>query len=257
MRNKKIRKLIYSFLILEISLTFIIRVILDEVNKNLMKGIEEKFIFKLLLCSIAFSLISFVVFILFQYKLERKEKNLSCIYSPSTRCCLSNCISLDNNFRFSNEIITDLELAKYERMVDTKEIWLLSLDLSVEEGENVFKEVVRSRLYEGVHYSFIALNTPISRERAKKIKSQYKSIFTSKHMHFYLLNDNEYGLFLSLYALAIYNPTDNLQKTQAYVCVGETSGSETSIYAKLDKNHAQIATNITREIINTNKEYIP
>ena len=131
------------------------------------------------------------------------------------------------------------------------------MDLSVEEGENVFKEVVKSRLFEGVKYSFIALDSPISRERAKKIKNQYKSFLTSKNMHFYLLKDSGYDLFLSLYAVAIYNPTNNYEDTQAYVCIGETNGSETSIYAKLNNFHTQHATSITREIINKTEEYTP
>ena len=76
-------------------------------------------------------------------------------------------------------------------------------------------------------------------------------------MHFYLLKSSDYDLFLSLYAVAIYNPTSNYENTQAYVCVGETNGSETSIYAKLNESHTQHATNIAREIIDKTEEYIP
>lgn len=171
-------------------------------------------------------------------------------------CCLLNYSSLEGIFENGSELLDDIRLAKYERQVETKEIWLLSSDLSVEEGDNVFREVVRARLNEGVCYFFISLDSPISRERTKKIKDRYKSFFSKRRMHFYLINIDEYALFLSLYSLAIYNPS-NLENIEAYVCVGETEGSETSIYAKLNKLHTQTATNITRNIIKITEEFIP
>ncbi|MCH5320552.1 MAG: hypothetical protein J1E36_02235 [Eubacterium sp.] len=257
MRNKKIKKIFYFIVSMEIAIIFAIKIILDNLQKSFATSISNMFFTKIVISSILISLTFFIIFICFQFRIENEPTALSCIYNSTTRCCLYNSISLQNYFKLNNETITDIELARYERNVETKEIWLLSIDLSVEEGVNVFKEVVKSRLFEGVKYSFIALDTPISRERAKKIKNQYKSFLTNKKMHFYLLKSSDYDLFLSLYAVAIYNPTSNNENTQAYVCIGETNGSETSIYAKLNESHTQYATNITREIINKTEEYIP
>lgn len=257
MRNKKIKKFFYIIISIEVAIIFIIKIIIDYLQKSFTTGLSNIFLTKIVILSILISLISFTILIYFQFKIENKSTALSCIHNSTTKCCLYNSVSLQNYFKINNETITDIELAKYERNVETKEIWLLSIDLSVEEGENIFKEVVKSRLQEGVKYSFIALDSPISRERAKKIKSQYRSFLTSKNMHFYLLKSSDYDLFLSLYAVAIYNPTSNYENTQAYVCIGETNGSETSIYAKLNESHTQYATNITREIIDKTEEYIP
>lgn len=257
MRNKKIKKIIYVISSVAVSMPFIVKIAMDILQKNFMTNISTKFVTKIVISSILISLTFFVVFIRFQFRIENEPTALSCIYCPTTKCCLCNSISLQNYFKINTETITDVELARYERNVETKEIWLISMDFSVEESENIFKEVVRNRLFEGVKYSFIALDTPISRERAKKIKNQYKSFLTNKNMHFYLLGSSEYDLFLSLYSIAIYNPTSNYEQTRAYVCIGETNGSETSIYAKLNKDHTQYATSITREIINKTEEYIP
>lgn len=257
MRNKKIKKLLHIIISLEVSISFIIKIIIDYLQKGFTSEISNIFLTRMVISSIFISLTSFVVLVYFQFKIENKPTALSCIHNSTTKCCLYNSVSLQNYFKINNETITDIELARYERNVETKEIWLLSIDLSVEEGENIFKEVVKSRLLEGVKYSFITLDSPISRERAKKIKNQYKSFLTSKNMHFYLLKSSDYDLFLSLYAVAIYNPTSNYENTRAYVCIGETNGSETSIYAKLSERHTQYATNITREIIDKTEEYIP
>lgn len=255
MPSKKIKTVIYLFATTIISLSFIIKLVLDAMYKNTAQGINGKLSLQILIGSIIISLIGFTFFVYIQYRVENKRMILSCTYNPNFMCCLLNCGSLDSVLN-NSELIDDIKLAKYERQIATKEIWLLSSDLSCEEGDNVFKEVVRARLSEGVHYSFIALNSPISQERAKKIWNQYKSFFKSRKIHFYLIDGSEYALFLSLYSLAIYNPSDATE-TQAYVCVGETSGSETSIYAKLNQYHTQTATNITREIIKNTKEFIP
>lgn len=257
MRNKKIKKVLYILISMEVAIIFVIKIIIDYLQKNFTTGISNVFLTKIVISSVIISLISFIILVYFQFKIENKPTALSCIHNSATKCCLYNSVSLQNYFKINNETITDVELARYERNVETKEIWLLSIDLSVEEGENIFKEVVKSRLLEGVKYSFIALDSPISRERAKKIKNQYKSFLTSKNMHFYLLESSDYDLFLSLYAVVIYNPTSNYENTRAYVCIGETNGSETSIYAKLNERHTQHATNITREIINKTEEYFP
>lgn len=257
MRNKKIKKFFYTIASIEFSIIFVIKIIIDNLQKSFAIGVSNIFFTKIIISSILISLTFFIIFIYFQFRIENETTALSCIHNSTTKCCLYNSVSLQNYFKMNNETITDIELARYERNVETKEIWLLSIDLSVEEGENVFKEVVKSRLLEGVKYSFIALDSPISRERAKKIKNQYKSFLTKKNMHFYLLESSNYDLFLSLYAVAIYNPTSNYENTQAYVCIGETNGSETSIYAKLNEAHTQYATNITREIIDKTEEYIP
>lgn len=257
MRNKKIKKIFYIIISVEVSIIFVIKIFIDYLQKSFTTDIPNIFLTKIVISSILISLTSFIILIYFQFKIENEPTALSCIHNSTTKCCLYNSVSLQNYFKINNETVTDIELARYERDVETKEIWLLSIDLSVEEGENVFKEVVKSRLLEGVKYSFIALDSPISRERAKNIKNQYKSLLTSKNMHFYLLKSSDYDLFLSLYAVAIYNPTSNYEKTRAYVCIGETDGSETSIYAKLNERHTQYATNITREIIKKTEEYIP
>lgn len=254
MPSKKIKTLIYIFATTAISLSFIIKLLLDAMYKNTAQGISGKLSIQILIGSIIITLIGFTFFVYIQYRIESKRTMLSCTYNPNFMCCLLTCGSLDSVLS-NSELIDDVKLAKYERQIVTKEIWLLSPDLSCEEGENVFKEVVRARLNEGVHYSFIALNSPVSQERAKKIRNQYKSFFTSKKMHFYLIEGSEYALFLSLYSLAIYNPS-NSTDTQAYVCVGETSGSGTSVYAKLSQYHTQTATNITREIIKNTEEFI-
>lgn len=257
MRNKRIKKFFYIIVSINVTIIFVIKIVVDNLQKSFATGIPNDFFIKIVISSIFISLTFFIAFTYFQFKIENKPTALSCLYNPMTKCCLYNSISLQKYFKINNETITDVELAKYERNVETKEIWLLSIDLSVEESENIFKEVVKSRLFEGVKYSFIALDTPISRERAKKIKNQYKSFLTNKNMHFYLLKSSSYDLFLSLYALAIYNPTSDYENPRAYVCIGETNGSETSIYAKLNETHTQQATNITREIISTTEEYIP
>lgn len=257
MSNKRIKTILYCTSAAVIVFSFSLKLVIDAVNKNIAQGIDGVLSIRILVCSIIFALSIFSFFIFVQYKLENKRGLLSCIYNPKYMCCLLDNGSLDNIFEETTELMNDVELAKYERQVDTKEVWLLSPDLSCEEGENIFKEVVRVRLNEGIQYSFIALDSPISQERAKKIKEQYKSFFTNKNMHFYLISGDEFSLFLSLYSIAIYNPTDNLGSTQAYVCVGESEGSETSIYAKLNTIHTQTATNITREIIRNTKEFIP
>lgn len=257
MRNKKIKKFLYCIAVAEITIIFAVKIIIDNLKSIFTAGISTDFITKIVIFSVLMSLAIFIIFIYFQFKIENEPTALSCIHNSKTRCCLYNSVSLQNYFKINNETLTDIELARYERNVDTKEIWLISMDFSVEEGENIFKEVVRSRLFEGVKYSFIALDSPISKERAKKIKNQYKSFLTKTNMHFYLLGNSEYDLFLSLYAVAIYNPTSSYEKAQAYVCIGETDGSETSIYAKLNDAHTQYAINITREIIEKTKEYIP
>lgn len=257
MRNKKIKKFFYIIISLELAISFIIKIVIDYWQKSFTSSIANIFLTKMVILSILISLTSFIILVYFQFKVENKPTALSCIHNSTTKCCLYNSVSLQNYFKINNEIITDVELAKYERNVETKEIWLLSIDLSVEEGENIFKDVVKSRLLEGVKYSFIALDSPVSRERAKKIKNQYKSFLTRKNMNFYLLKSSDYDLFLSLYAVAIYNPTSNYENTRAYVCIGETDGSETSIYARLNERHTQHATNITREIIDNTERYIP
>ena len=255
-RNKKIRNIRYIFSTAAISLTFVIKLVLDAIYKNATQGITGKLSLQILVCSIIISLLGFVFFVYIQYKIENKRIILSCSYNPRFMCCLLNYCSLEGIFENGSELLDDIKLAKYERQIETKEIWLLSPDLSVEEGDNVFREVVRARLNEGGCYSFVALDSPISRERAKKIKNRYKSFFSKKRMHFYLINGDEYALFLSLYSLAIYNPS-NLEDIEAYVCVGETEGSETSIYAKLNELHTQTATNITRDIIKNTEEFNP
>lgn len=136
--------------------------------------------------------VKFCFFVYIQYKIEYKRIILSCSYNPKFMCCLLNYNSLEGIFENGSELLDDIKLAKYERQIETKEIWLLSPDLSVEEGNNVFREVVRARLNEGGCYSFVAPDSPISRERAKK------------RIHFYLIRGDEYALFLSLYSLAIY-----------------------------------------------------
>lgn len=251
----KTNKIINRFVAVEIAIIPIFIAIIDSINgSNEIDKIDET---KIILSTAVLSLIFFSSVIYFQYKIENRSKVLSCIYSPDTKCCLSYYMPLDTIYGTTHEVITDIELAEYELTVETDEIWLLSLDLSVECGDNIFKEVVRSRLKEGVQYNFISIKSPLAKERAIEIKRRYKSLFSSKKIHFYLLENNEYYLFLSLYSVAIYNPTNSDDGTQAYVCIGESNGSETSIYAKLNKTHTKIATNITREIIENTVEFYP
>lgn len=231
--------------------------IVDAINRDAAKRMDIELSIEILICTIIFSLMFFSVFAYVQYKIENRRNVLSCVYDSQYLCCLLGNCCPDIFFENTSELISDIELAKLEQQIQTKEIWLVSSDLSVEAGDNVFKEIVRSRLNEGVQYSFIALDSPIAQERAIKIKNQYKSIFVNKKLHFYLIKGNEYALFLSLYALAIYNPNDNTEDTKAYVCVGESGGSDTSIYARLNQNHTQTATNIVREIICKTSEFIP
>lgn len=256
MRNTKKPNLLYILSSAAISLTFIIKLVLDAIYKNTAQGITGILSLKILVCSIIMSLLGFALYVYVQYRVESKQKILSCPYNPNFMCCLLESGSLEGILENGSELLDDIKLAKHERQIETKEIWLLSPDLSVEDGNNVFREVVRARLNEGVHYSFVALDSPISQERAKRIRNRYKSFFTKKRMHFYLINGDEYTLFLSLYSLVIYNPS-NAEDTEAFVCVGETEGSETSVYAKLNELHTQTATNITREIIRNTKEFIP
>lgn len=240
-----------------LTMSFAIKLIVDTVNRGSSQCMGNKLPIEILVCTTVFSILFFSLFFVVQYKIENRKSVLSCIYNNRYLCCLLNNNYLKDFFEESTELINDVELAKYEQNVQTKEIWLLSSDLSVESGDSIFKDVVKTRLNDGVQYSFVALDSPLTRERARKIKNQYKSILTNKRIHFYLIEGNEYSLFLSLYALAIYNPSGNLGNTQAYVCVGESGGSNTSIYAKLNQIHTQTATNITREIIRTTEEFIP
>lgn len=256
MRNKKNKNLLYILSSAAISLTFIIKLVFDAIYKNVAQGITGTLSLQILACSIIMSLLGFALYVYIQYRVENKRKILSCSYKPNFMCCLLDSGSLEGILDNGSELLDDIKLAKHERQIETKEIWLLSPDLSVEDGNNVFREVVRARLNEGVHYSFVALDSPISQERAKRIRNRYKSFFTKKRMHFYLINGDEYTLFLSLYSLAIYNPSD-AENTEAYVCVGETEGSETSVYAKLNELHTQTATSITRKIIRNTEEFIP
>ena len=256
MRNKNRKNLLYILSSVAISLTFIIKLVLDAIYKNAAQGMTGTLSLQILASSIIMSLLGFSLYVYVQYRIENRRKILSCSYNPNFMCCLLGSGSLEDILENGSELLDDIKLAKHERQIETKEIWLLSPDLSVEDGNNVFREVVRARLNEGVHYSFVALDSPISQERAKRIRNRYKSFFTKKRMHFYLISGDEYTLFLSLYSLAIYNPS-NEEDTEAYVCVGETEGSETSVYAKLNKLHTQTATNITREIIRYTKEFIP
>lgn len=256
MKNRKTKNLLYILSSAVFSLLFIIKPVLDELYNNAAQGITGKLSLQILACSIIMSLLGFTFFVYLQYRVESKRRVLSCSYNPNYMCCLLGSGSLDGILENGSELLDDIKLAKHERQVDTKEIWLLSPDLSVEDGNNVFREVVRARLNEGVHYSFVTLDSPLSQERAKRIRDRYKLFFTKKRMHFYLINGDEYTLFLSLYSLAIYNPS-NAEDTEAYVCVGETEESETSVYAKLNELHTQTATNITREIIRNTEEFIP
>lgn len=257
MNKNKAKNFLYIISAVALSTSFVIKLIVDTVNRGNSKCMGNILPIEILVCTTVFSMLFFSFFFIIQYKIENRKNILSCIYNNRYLCCLLNNNYLNDFFEESTELINDVELAKYEQQVQTKEIWLLSSDLSVESGDNIFKEVVKTRLNEGVQYSFVALDSPLSRERARKIKNQYKSLFANKRIHFYLIEGNEYSLFLSLYALAIYNPSDNLENTQAYVCVGESGGSNTSIYAKLNQIHTQTATNITREIIRTTEEFIP
>ena len=239
-----------------LSFAFVIKIVVDAIYKTASQGVSALMLLQFLVCSIIISFTGFILFVYVQYKIENKRSVLSCTYNPRFMCCLLNQGTPDNFYSNGLELLNDIELAKVERQVDTKEIWLLSPDFSAEEGDNVFREVVRTRLNEGVHYSFVALNCPIAQERAKKIKDQYYSFYTKRRIHFYLIDGNEYALFLSLYSLVIYNPSKP-KNTEAYVCVGETEGCETSVYAKLHKNHTQTATSITREIIKNTQEFQP
>lgn len=179
-QNKKIRNIRYIFSTAAISLAFVIKIVLDAIYKNATQGITRTLSLQILVCSIIMSLLGFGFFVYIQYRIENKRIILSCTYNPKYMCCLLNYSSLEGIFENGSELLDDIRLAKYERQVETKEIWLLSSDLSVEEGDNVFREVVRARLNEGVCYFFISLDSPISRERAKKIKDRYKSFFFKK-----------------------------------------------------------------------------
>lgn len=237
-----------------LTISFIIKTVIETVNNGFSQCMGNVLTIEILVCTIIFSMLFFSFFFIVQYKIENRKSLFSCIYNSQYLCCLLNNNSFNDFFKKSTELVNDVELAKYEQQIQTKEIWLLSPDLSVESSDNIFKEVVKTRLNEGVKYTFIALDSPLARERARKIKNQYKSFLTNKRMHFYLIKGNEYSLFLSLYSLAIYN---DLENTQAYVCVGESGGSDTSIYAKLNQIHTQTATDITRDIIQKTTEFIP
>lgn len=176
-QNKKIRNIRYIFSTVAISFAFVIKIVLDAIYKNATQGITRTLSLQILICSIIMSLFGFALFVYIQYRIEYKRIILSCAYNPKFMCCLLNYGSLEGILENSSALLDDIRLAKYERQVETKEIWLLSPDLSVEEGNNVFREVVRTRLNEGVCYFFISLDSPISRERAKKIKNYYKSFF--------------------------------------------------------------------------------
>ena len=257
MPTKRLKVFLYLLSALAVALAFVIKLLLDGIYKNAAQGISASLALQMLFSSIALTLFGFFICMYSQYRTKNKRKVLACAYDQSSMCCLLNSGLTHSLFGDDSEIVDDVELAKYEREIVTNAIWLLSPDLSCEEGDNVFKEVVRSRLNEGVHYSFIALDSPISRERATRIWNEYKTFFTKKKMHFYLIDGEEYSLFLSLYSIAIYDPFNNAGGTCAYVCIGETEGSDTSIYAKINRAHTQIATNITREIIRTTREFVP
>lgn len=257
MNKKRTKGFMYAISAVVLSISFVIKSVVDTVNSGNSQYMGNTLAIEILVCTTIFSMLFFSFFFIVQYKIEIRKNVLSCIYDNRYLCCLLNNNHLNDLFEESTELINDVELAKYEQQVQTKEIWLLSSDLSVESGDNIFKEVVKTRLNEGVKYSFVALDSPLTRERARKIKNQYKSLFANKRIHFYLIEGNDFSLFLSLYALAIYNPSDNIENTQAYVCVGESGGCDTSIYAKLNQIHTQTATNITREIIRITKEFIP
>lgn len=257
MPNKGVRKYFYLLSSLIIVLAFIIKPILDSIYKNVAQEFSNEFSLLILLCSIFIVFFSFLVFVYIQYKVRHRQTILACTYDPSIMCCLMNFESGGKLFGDDKEILNDVELAKHEREVTTNEIWLLSPDLSCEASENVFTEVVRARLNEGVDYFFIALDSELSRERVRKIRNQYLNCFTKKRMHFYLIQDEVYTLFLSMYSIAIYDPVNKYGKNSVFICVGETKGSDTSIYLKVKESHAQAATNITRSIIEKTSEYIP
>lgn len=256
MSNNKFKHIINFISIVLLSLSFIIKLFADNIYKNLSQSanINNALMLKIITSSIIIVLIEFSFYVCIQLISENRESNLSCVHNSKFMCCLSN-YSLDNLLNNNSELIDGIRLAKYERQVKTKAIWILSPDLSCEVGNNVFKEVVRSRLSEGVKYYFIALNSNISQERARTIKKQYSTLFNKNNMHFYLIDGNEYSLFLSLYSIVIYNP-ENPEKECAYVCVGETSENTNSVYSKLNSAHTKLAINITRDIINNTNEFI-
>ncbi len=251
MLRNRIKKIFYISSCIIAILSFAIKVIIDKIGSTSLNISSHTYI-KILVFSIIFTLMVYTLLIYFKYNNDTRRSACSCIYDPKFLCCFLHANHLKEFYGENSKIFDDVELAEIEINVKTKEIWLLSPDFSCEEGNNTFDYVVSTRLREGVHYRFVALDTPISRERARRIFKKYSTIVTRKYIHFYLITSDEYSLFLSLYSLAIYNPT-NID-TEAYVCIGETGNNENAIYAKLNEKHTQLATETVRELLENSKE---
>ena len=134
-------------------------------------------------------------------------------------------------------LIDEFTLAEFELTCNTKEIWLISSDFSVESTDNIFQSIVEKNLRRGISYTLFALDTKIARDRAVRIQNMYSHIKRRGKISVKFIDPKDAKLVFMMYNFAIYNPlhTQGMDQT-AIICFGENDDTVRSIYRRLPRD---------------------
>jgi len=175
-------------------LALLINIILSEVQDN--------FGFKIITISVIFIT---VVLLGLMFILNKLTNELICKnVMPRFEVTLSQPViePISNYGLCEGSIITDAELAKFEKNCTCEEIWFISNDLTTELDGGLYADVVPYNLSRGIKYKVFVANNKTVAMRIEQLKRKNNN---SQNIEYYILDDDFFFL-VAKFDFTIYDP---------------------------------------------------